>query len=46
MKEDNDMYRPLPTIHDDLEALRTRLRQTSDAEQKQRLYGLFMIGIH
>jgi transposase len=44
MKEDNDMYRPLPTIHDDLEALRTRLRQTSDAEQKQRLHLLVLIG--
>lgn len=30
------MYCPLPTIHDDLETLRTRLRQTRDAEQKQR----------
>jgi len=43
MKEDNDMYRPLPTIHDDLEALRTRLRQTGDAEQKQRLHLLVLI---
>jgi transposase len=38
------MYRPLPTIHDDLETLRTRLRQTRDAEQKQRLRLLVLIG--
>jgi hypothetical protein len=36
------MYCPLPTIHDDLETLRTRLRQTRDAEQKQRLYLLVL----
>jgi transposase len=38
------MYRPLPTIHDDLETLRTRLRQTKDVEQKQRLHLLVLIG--
>lgn len=38
------MYCSLPTIHDDLETLRTRLRQTRDAEQKQRLYLLVLIG--
>jgi transposase len=38
------MYCPLPTIHDDLETLRTRLRQTRDAEQKQRLYLVVLIG--
>ena len=37
------MYYPLPTIHDDLETLRTRLRQTRDAEQKQRLYLLLVL---
>ncbi len=38
------MYCPLPTIHDDLETLRTRLRQTRDVEQKQRLHLLVLIG--
>ena len=38
------MYRPLPTLHDDLETLRTRLRQTRDVEQKQRLHLLVLIG--
>jgi transposase len=38
------MYCPLPTIHDDLETLRTRLRQTRDVEQKQRWHLLVLIG--
>src|SRR5919106_122189 len=38
------MYCPLPTLHDDLETLRTRLRQRRDAEQKPRLYLLVLIG--
>jgi transposase len=38
------MYCPLPTIPDDLETLRTRLRQTRDVEQKQRLHLLVLIG--
>lgn len=38
------MYRGLPTIKDDLETLRTRLRRTTDAQQKQRLHLLVLIG--
>jgi hypothetical protein len=39
-----DMHYPLPTIPDDLETLRIRLRQTRDVEQKQRLHLLVLIG--
>src|SRR5512138_1354872 len=37
------MYRVLPPIADDVETLRTRLRQTGDAEQKLRLHLLVLI---
>jgi hypothetical protein len=39
-----DRYCPLPTIHEDLETLRTRLHPTRDVEQKQRLHLLVLIG--
>lgn len=37
------MYRALPTIADDVETLRRRLRQTGNAEQKRRLQLLVLI---
>jgi transposase len=37
------MYRALPSIVENAETLRTRLRQTGDAEQKRRLHLLVLI---
>jgi transposase len=38
------MYCPLPKIHEEVETLQTRMRHTRDAEQKQRLHLLVLIG--